>query len=264
MKICYYDESGDDGFPSFSSPIFVLSALYFDYSHWKIIHEQIRNFRRELKEQFNFPVKLELHSKYFLLDKDPYRNMGFDVVKRKLVISLFCKFIGSLDIRIVNILINKQVIRSPNFDVLNTALTYSIQRIENDIDLENNPKTKFLIITDDGRVDKMRKTTRSIQKINYVPSKFGYSPLRKDIKSLIEDPLPKNSKESYFIQITDLVAYIVYLYGIKMCKAGDFPSRLKKHLTDAEIKDWLNLLKPSLNLNAAQDNEFGIKIQPRS
>lgn len=28
MYIAYYDESGDDGFPAYSSPLFVLTALY--------------------------------------------------------------------------------------------------------------------------------------------------------------------------------------------------------------------------------------------
>ena len=262
MKICYYDESGDDGFPSYSSPLFVLCGIYFDHLDWKDLHEKIVNLRKELKTDFNFPIKIELHTKQFLLDKDPYRNLDFSSSDRIDVITRFCEFIGSLDVKIINILINKTVIKKQDYDVMNTSLKYSVQRIENDIDPKNNPDIKFMIITDEGRVGKMRKTTRAIQRVNYIPSRFAATPLKKEIESLIEDPLPKDSKESYFIQMADLVAYLVYLYGMKHTQTGDFPNRLKKLVDDKQLREWLELLKPSFNLKAAPSNEFGVKIHP--
>lgn len=262
MKLCYYDESGDDGFPSFSSPLFVLTAIYLDHLQWKEIHDQIVDLRKELKARFGFPVKMELHTKQFLLDKDPYRNLGLERSDKLDLISRVCEFIGSIDVRIINILINKPVIRSHDYDVLNTALKYSVQRVENDLDPENNPDIKFMIITDEGRVGKMRNTTRAIQRINYIPSQFGTGSIRKEIQSLIEDPLPKDSKESYFIQLADLVAYIIYLYGIRKLKIGEFPNRLKTYLTDDQLRKWLDFLKPSFNLDAAPKNTYGVKIHP--
>jgi len=251
MKLCYYDESGDDGYPSFSSPLFVLTAIYLDHLHWRGVHDQIVELRRKLKADFGLPVKMELHSKQFLLDKDPYRNLGIAKSDKLELISSVCELIGSLDVRIINILINKPVIKSPDYDVLNTALKYSVQRVENDFDPKNNPDIRFMITTDEGRVGKMRNTTRAIQRINYIPSQYGTGLIRKEIQSLIEDPLPKDSKESYFKQLADLVAYIIYLYGIRKLRIGEFPNRLKTYLTDEQLKRWLNLLKPSFNLEAA-------------
>ena len=74
MYIAYYDETGDDGYPKYSSPIFILTAVYTHYLDWKQAYEHIQNFRRQLKKDFNFPVKTELHTKYFLLNKNPYIN----------------------------------------------------------------------------------------------------------------------------------------------------------------------------------------------
>jgi hypothetical protein len=74
MRIVYYDESGDDGFPIYSSPLFCLTATYMHYLSWKENFEAVLDIRRRLKSEFNFPVKIEFHTKYFLLDKHPYKD----------------------------------------------------------------------------------------------------------------------------------------------------------------------------------------------
>jgi hypothetical protein len=65
----------------------------------------------------------------------------------------------------------KPWIKQSNFDVLDKALSYSINRIEKDLSICQ--KNRFLIITDEGRVAKMRTTTRRMQKVNYIPSFFS-------------------------------------------------------------------------------------------
>jgi len=85
MFIAYYDESGDDGYPKYSSPIFVLTSLYLYYLNWKDIYANIVKFRQQLKSDFGIPVKLEMHTKYFLLNKKPYRNFNFSNEERILM-----------------------------------------------------------------------------------------------------------------------------------------------------------------------------------
>jgi hypothetical protein len=144
--------------------------------------------------------------------------------------------------------------------VLDTALTFSVQRIEND--LAPRPENRFMIITDWGRVGKMRKTTRRVQKINFIPSKFGPTPRRQEIQKLIEDPLPKDSSESYFIQLADLSACVVSLYAVISQGVGHLPKRLPAVVNADKVAEWMETLKPSLNLKAAGDNEYGVKFYP--
>ncbi len=263
MRIVYYDESGDDGFPKYSSPLFCLSAIYMNYLSWKVNYDAIVDFRRKLKNDFNFPIKFEMHTKYFLLDKTPYRDFCFSNNNKKQIITLFCKLISNLDLKVINTIIVKTKLNSKIFDVLDTSLTYYVQRIENDLDSTSNPNERFMIITDPGRVGKMRKTTRRIQRINFIPSKYSFSQYRKEIKYLIEDPLPKDSKESYFIQISDLISYLISLYSLIHLGIGDFPNRLKNYIDFGDIKKWLNILKPIFNLKAALNDEFGIVYHPK-
>ena len=111
MQIAYYDESGDDGFPKYASPIFVLSALYMHHLNWKDSFQIILEFRRQLKADYGLPVKMELHSKYFILNKNPYRTLGISDENRKAIVSLFCQLIAGLNLKIINIAILKTAIQ---------------------------------------------------------------------------------------------------------------------------------------------------------
>lgn len=262
MFIAYYDESGDDGFPKYSSPLFVLSALYVHYSDWKNIFENVRRFRVQLQKDFGLPVKWEFHTRGFILNKNPYRDLSLSDEIRMLVVELFCNLLARLDLKFVNVAINKKKIQTSNYNVLDKSLTYSIQRIENDL-YRIDPAKKFMIITDEGRIGKMIKTARKIQRINFIPSKYEDVPYRQDIKALIEDPLQKDSKESYFIQMADLVSYIVYLLKIKELNLGEYPNRMPSNVDIKRVKHWMDELKSSLNLEASESDPYGIVCYPK-
>lgn len=263
MYFVYYDESGDDGFPKYSSPIFVLTALYLHSSKWKETYEEIHKFREELKRDYGLPVKLEFHTSNFLLNKRPYRQFNIADYDRVVIIDRFCDLISRLDIKIVNVVINKQKITDTNYDVLDRALTYSIQRIENDL-TKIDPSHRFTIYTDEGRVGKMRETARKIQSRNYIPSLFSYEPYRRDIKLLVGDIIPEDSKESYFIQMSDLVACIVYFrYIIHPVKGVSLHNRMPQEVHLPKILDWMRRLEKSLNVAASRSDHFGVVCYPK-
>lgn len=262
MQISYFDESGDDGYPRYSSPHFVLTSVYLHYLNWKNAFDELRQFRRDLRDSYSIPIKWEFHTKYFVLNKKPYRRLQLSDADRISIMDSFCDLIASMDVRLINVAIVKPRIQNPGYEVLDTAVKYLVQRIENDLDPVQNPENKFMIITDPGRVGKMRSTTRRIQRINYIPSKFGGTSYRSEIRSLVEDPLPKDSRESYFIQIADLAAFIVYLYAIIETGHGAFHGRMPSLINASKVHDWLARLSPSLNLQAAGADPYGVKFHP--
>lgn len=261
MYLCYYDESGDDGYPNYASHFFIFTVIYIHHLSWKESYQKIYSFRKEIKNDYGLPVNIEMHTKKFLLNKNPYRQYNFSNRDRLEVVSKFCKLISRLNLKIINTCIVKPRIKKQDYNVLDNALTYSVQRIEND--LRSNTSERFMIITDPGRVGKMRKTTRRIQKINFIPSRFNLNPYRKEIEKLIEDPLPKDSKESYYIQLSDLISYIVNLYSIKHLGIGNFSNRLSGVVSETIVRGWMNELKPALNLKASGTNEFGVVYYPK-
>lgn len=264
MHRAYYDEAGDDGYPRCPSPLFVLTACYIHHQHWQPAVRTLIEFRRYLKETYGLPVKFELHARPLLLNKRPYRALTLPDDRRIGIVEDVCGVIARLPVRIVNVAIVKGRITEDKYPVLDRAFTFSIQRLENDLDPKRNPENRFLIITDPGRVGAMRKISRKVQKINYIPSKFGADSYRREIKTLIEDPLPKDSRESYFVQICDLVSYIVYLYGLIEKCDGRYSGRLPAQITPERVRRWLEILAPSLNTRAAADDPFGVRFSPKS
>ncbi len=264
MYIAYFDEAGDDGYPNFSSDYFILTSIYMHHMEWKTNLEKLHNFRVHLKEKYNFPVKTEFHTKDFLTDKNPYRDFGITPEQRKEILFKYFDVIAWLDVKIINIVIDKNKITNDNYDILEHALSFNIQKIENDFKFRT-PDNRFLIITDEGRLKKMTSISRKIQKYNYISTEItGDTLIRGDIEKLIEDPLPKKSTDSYFIQTCDVISYVLYLYSIRAYENNiDWASRVKTTLQYGDELELLRKIKDVLNLKANTSNEFGIVHCPK-
>lgn len=263
MYISYFDESGDDGYPVKSSELFILTNIYMYNLYWQENYDTIVEFRRQLKKEYNFPVKQEFHTRAFLTDKLPYHGK-YEPQTRKEILNLFFNLVSGLKLKIINTAIDKQNIKKENYKVLENAFKYNIQRIENDLSrLEPNQK-KYIIITDEGRISMLRNVAREIRKINYIPSKFSPFAYRKEIQNLIEDPLPKESSQSYFIQLADMIAKIVYLYVSANLSSPriEWANRIKNVLTEGDEIELLDIIKNVLNRDASPD-KYGIVYYPK-
>lgn len=258
------DESGDDGFPKYSSEIFVLTSVYMDHQVWKNNYTKLMEFRRFISKNYHIPVKLELKIHDLLHDKNPYREM---CLKNQIRVEIFDKYfqmLTQLELKIINVVINKKNITLQEYSVLEKALTYNIQRIENDLK-ENSGLKKFMIITDEGRLNKMRDITRKIQKVNFIPSIYQPQPYRKEIECMIEDPLSKNSKESYFIQIADTIAWVVYEFARKKYLGLELHKRLQSVISFSKLEEWLKIIYDSgvINKKASRTGDYGIVVTPK-
>jgi hypothetical protein len=259
MHLVYYDEAGDDGFPG-SSPLFVLTAFYCSDLDWKENFKIVADFKHQLAKDFSFPFKEEMHAREFLLNKSPYHHWDLSDDDRVEIAGRYCQICAQLIARVIVTAVIKPKITLSHFPVLDKALSYSIQRVENDLGTSAN--NRFLIITDEGRVGKIRSTSRRMQRINYVPSKFGTAPIRREIKHLIEDPLPKNSRESYFIQLSDLIGCLAYFYLCTETGAASLPARMPTAIDHVKFTEWLDILKPILNLKATSKHPYGFVCIP--
>lgn len=259
-RFVYCDETGDDGKNTLSSDIFVLTSIYMPSEAWNENYKRIKDFRKDWKDKYGLHVTGEMHTKQFLTDKDPFRNYGWTIEQKQEMLKEFTLLIASLDIRIINTIIDKTKITTDGYNVLENALTYSVQRIENDSAGDWN----YIIISDKGRISPMRKTARAIRAYNPIHSQFG-GMINKPIKYLLEDVLEKDSKESYYIQICDFVSYFVHLfYTVKYLKK-EKPKRVSRLIGDVFVGRVMATLRDAgvLNLKANSSNEYGLVIYPK-
>lgn len=260
--IAYFDETGDDGLIKSSSEDFILTSMYTKSSNWQTNHNAMKNCRAILKEKYGFHSTVEMHTKHFLTDKNPYRNYGWTKEEKQQILIAFTKCIAEqMDISFVNVIIDKTKIKRSDYKILENALTYNIQRIEND----SNKNWNYIIITDKGRLAPMRKTARAIRAFNPIQSQYSKDSVNQPIVGLIEDILEKDSSESYFIQICDFVSYFVHLYYKCIVKGNPLPSRVANVIDKKFVEKVMITLKyyEKLNLKASPNDKYGLVVYPK-
>lgn len=259
--IAYFDETGDDGNNTDSSDTFLLTSIYMPINSWQNNYDTMVDLRNKLSQKYNFFLSEEMHTKHFLNNKDPYRKYNWSKTEKQDILKEYTSSISKLDISIVNVMIDKRKIKKSDYKVLENALTYNIQRIENDSD----GKWNYIIITDKGRILPMKKTARRIRAYNPIHSKFSQQIINQPIHSLIEDILEKDSKESHFIQICDFVSYFTHLYQKCCVENKPLPNRISNCIDTTFIENVMQTLKSEgrINLNANKNNDYGIVIYPK-
>lgn len=258
-QIVYCDETGDDGLNTSSSDSFILTSIYMPSSSWQDNYNTVKALRSDLRKEYGFHTSQEMHTKHFLTDKNPYRAYQWTNEQKIEILKKFTLMIASLQLSVINVIIDKTRINVDNYHVLENALTYNIQRIEND----SRGDWNFLLITDKGRIAPMRKTARAIRAYNPIQSQFG-GYINKPIKNMIEDVLEKDSKESHFIQICDFISYFVHLYYLTRYKKKELPNRVG-NLID---KDFVGSVMATLSANGilnekASHEKYGLVIYPK-
>ena len=167
-NLVYFDETGDDGLIKTSSETFILTSIYMKSENWQKNYNKIKLLRNELKNKYGFHIKEEMHTKHFLTDKEPYRKYGWSKDEKIEILKAFTLAIAKLDLTCINVIIDKNKIKKQDYAILENALKYNIQRIDND----SNGEWNYIIITDKGRIAPMRKTARAIRTYNPIQSKY--------------------------------------------------------------------------------------------
>lgn len=258
-KIAYFDETGDDGNNTKSSKAFVLTSVCMYAHDWQCNHDIMKSLKNSLRQSFQYPFSVEIHTKPLITDKNPYRNYKWTPeIKRKILYSI-TEAVASMKISTVNVIIDKTNIRNEDYPVLEKALKYNIQRIEN----TSNGEWNYLIITDPGRTAPMRKTARAIRAFNPIPSySGGYRDL--PVKYLFEDILEKDSRDSYFIQVCDFISYFVNMFYKTEYLKEEITGRAARVISSKTV-NWImeELNKNNIFNEKASQEKYGLVIYPK-
>jgi Protein of unknown function (DUF3800) len=208
VLIAYIDESGNTGDPSRGGSLtFVLGCVLLDSAHWPEAFDGLLNFRRRIRDKFGVRMRAEIKANYLLRNSGDLRPYGLGQGARRLIYRAHMRVLASLGIRAFAVVIDKRTGYTSPTACFDLAWETLLQRLEKTSSTE---RTEFLVIHDEGENDAVRRWVRKARRYLTAGSAFGTGTLMSAANLLIDDPVARQSKQSYFIQVADLVAYAAF------------------------------------------------------
>lgn len=207
MYLAYIDESGSKGaVESGGSKSFTLGCVLVRATQWAGAFDGVIGYRRFLKKQFGVPVRVEVKANYLLQNGGPLRPLGLSESARFAIYRGFLRLQAKLELRAFAIVINKEKLASDR-DPHQTAWDFLLQRLER---LSTRQDTQTLLIHDEGDALAVRTLARLSRRAGIAGSTFGSGFLKRPFRGLIDDPVSRDSQQSYFLQLADLNAYAAF------------------------------------------------------
>jgi hypothetical protein len=204
MHLAYVDDSGD-------SKTAVLAAVLIPANQWLTIHDQLVRFRSRLSKDTGFRMRNELKATEIASDGGAWRKLNPRILSRQ----RFGIFKAALrELAELAPLVRTMAVVIPNREDARLRAGARpevweklMERLERFCHYES---TTCLLIPDEGGHGALKAMARRKRRFGYAPPAFGGEALPRPFAQLVDDPMPKDSKESYLMQWADLVAYAAF------------------------------------------------------
>lgn len=237
MYVAYVDESGDDG--AAGSQTYSLGCVMIDGSEWADTLDGLLAFRRFVREKYGLRIRDEIKANFLLQNKGPFRALKRSLSEeaRFKLYRACLRIQPKLGVTAFGVVINKAQAnaRSGTRPASDIAWEYLLQRLERRSSYE---KTEILLIHDEGDALTIRKRSRKARRAGSAGSAFGAGVLSVPFRRLLDDPVPRHSHDSFFIQLADLTAYAAFrrLYPPPARAVQIVPQNAWNELGDARFR----------------------------
>ena len=213
--------------------------------------ERLVEFRRRMKVKYGLGVRDEIHAAEFIrgsAGKVMHRHERLNLLKN------FANELAGIDyISLINVVVDKSG-KPDDYPVFERAWRALFQRFENTLNHRNfpgpqNADDKGLAICDNTDAGRLTRLMRKMSAYNPIPNqdRFGPGSRNQPIKSIIEDPHLRDSRDSLMIQASDLAAYLLYQYH-----------EPNSYFRRQGEKNLLKHLEPIMNKKAAPRHPLGV------
>jgi Protein of unknown function (DUF3800) len=244
MFIAHVDESGDSGEPEKpgTSRTYTLGCVMIDAGRWPEVFDRTISFRRHMRRLFGIPVRAEIKSKTLIRGSGPFETLRLSDEARHHVYRQCLRLMPKLKLDVFGVVVDKQRLKDSapaegKFDPEATAWEWLIQRLERRSFYETRPALMIYDRAEEGYDLRVRKAARKARRAGTAGSQFGTGMLHVPFQRLVNDPIPRDSAESYFLQFADLAAYAAFrrLYAPPPRPAQIVPQRMWDELGTARF-----------------------------
>jgi hypothetical protein len=195
MWFAYIDESKEPG------KFYAYSALITTGDRWASTFEKLKDFRKDLRRDHGVFLAYELHAWKFVpgrgrpANRPLYKDERAEIFRKTLAFIAECKCFVAVG----------SVSRTQEY-----ALQRLVQRIQNTAKARGE---NALLFFDDGDAVATTRILRKMRYHNPIPSNrrswsdTGHRTKNIPMTNILEDPIFKDSAQSYFIQLVDFCAY---------------------------------------------------------
>jgi hypothetical protein len=205
VLLAYVDESGDTGDVSKGgSDAYALGCVLVDADHWPESFDQLLEFRKRLRDSMYVPIRAEIKASSLIRNSGDLRLVGLGRAARRVIFRAHMRILRELPARAFAIVVDKETGRRDPAECFDLAWEAMLQRLAR---TSREESATFSIVHDEGEDLAIRKMVRRARRFLTAGSAFGYGSLRVDARLLVDDPTPRRSSQSSFVQLADLVAY---------------------------------------------------------
>ncbi|MBJ7337237.1 MAG: DUF3800 domain-containing protein [Mycolicibacterium sp.] len=205
-EFAYIDETGDIGaVDNGGSTTYTLGCVLVPMHRWTESLDDLVNLRRSLKADYGLNVREEVKANHLVGIKKVYRDLGLGDGQVRDIYQRHVDTCAHLSSGVFGVMIHKSLVKKPDPDFFGWSWEYLLTRLRKRTEATGQP---ILIVHDDGEAARVRTHLRRFRRHNWQGGGYGGAPL------LVEDPVPRNSAHSVFIQLADLTAYAASRYAV--------------------------------------------------
>jgi hypothetical protein len=208
LRVAYVDESGNAGWNG--SPYYSLGCVMLEADSWPHTFEQVLGHRRWLRDSFGVLLRDEVKANFLTKNKGPFKALGLGEPARRRIYRSHLRLLDKVGMQAFSVMIHKHKIIKRTRDPRDLAWQFLLQRFER-MTTKAGADLPVMLFHDEGDDKLVRQFARKARRAGRAGSAYGaggWTP--RPLRWLIEDPVPKRSDHSFFIQLADLTAYAAY------------------------------------------------------
>lgn len=198
MEFAYVDESGDTGMKD-GTATFSLGCVLVPVDFWDERLKFLVRMRRDLSRSYGVRMRDEVKANWIVGGRGTFDKLKLGDGQLRDVYQRHIRAITIVASGAFAIVVDKQKILKRDIDVFDHAWTYLLERLRKRSESSGVP---IVLIHDHGEDARVQTLFRRFRRVNW-----DYNHNMVEAPLLVEDPVSRDSKQSYFIQLADLAAY---------------------------------------------------------